>query len=852
MTGQEIPLFLNEKFIPNLLPEVCAPRQALLRVYKKASMYRFIYISAQAGSGKTVSTLLWLNSSRRKTVWIGLDSYDNAPSVFYKQLATGLYSLQPENEAMHMVLVDEDFSASPVEHTISLITEMHPMEGEYALALDDLHLISNAEIIKSLPAVIKRLPLSFVTLILSRHAIPDDFSSILKEPREQMITSSELRFTESEIGRYFRSLGRELTEEEAHFVYLATDGWAIGINAMAQAGQLTDNINVYDFAHYFKSQLWDRWDKELKNFCLCTSVVDEFDPEMAEALSGQKDAGKRMDELTRTNSFLSHLHGNTYRYHHLFQDFLRERLALEGKNAGELYKTAAIYYKEHKDYTRALKFSLDSGDFKTIDTYLYLFLFKNHRGAVSDYAEFLRPFFEKDFPDYAYREAPVLHVLSAWYYYLTSRYQEFAKHMDAIIRNLPRIAKAGSTFVEFAILAYSVDYRTTMHKKIKQFSTFGRFVKKYTPEGLATSIASFTHNLPYMHRSNFDYSDLALPPDVMGDIDHTFAPLLGAEWTYLKPGICACFLYEQNRMDEAASMIHTALDCLTKDNKIEGHICVILLQHSIFWQLGLQKKADLVLKELIRMTEEEAQFFMPNLKAYEAKLALFDGNEDIAKEWLDNYFVTDMEHVELFRVFQHFTTARAYIALGEREQASRYLLLLKEYGQNLNRPLDAAEAGVLLSVLSYAIGKKKEAVSELLSVLELMQPYGFVRVIADEGASILPVLKRVASYVSSPDYKGALSQKYLNDILLAAHAAAKQYKGVTASFTCTEKPVKLSKQQVRMVELLSQGYRNAQIAEITGLAIPTIKTHTSLAYQKLGVNNALDAVLRAKELGIIQ
>lgn len=252
------------------------------------------------------------------------------------------------------------------------------------------------------------------------------------------------------------------------------------------------------------------------------------------------------------------------------------------------------------------------------------------------------------------------------------------------------------------------------------------------------------------------------------------------------------------------------------------------------------------------MTEEEAQFFMPNLKAYEAKLALFDGNEDIAKEWLDHYFVTDMEHVELFRVFQHFTTARAYIALGEREEAARYLQLLKEYGQNLNRPLDAAEAGVLLSVLFYAIGKKKEAVSELLSVLELMQPYGFVRVIADEGASILPVLKRVASYVSSADYKGALSQKYLNDILLAAHAAAKQYKGVTANFTCTDKPVKLSKQQVRMVELLSQGYRNAQIAEITGLAIPTIKTHTSLAYQKLGVNNALDAVLRAKELGIIQ
>ena len=55
-----------------------------------------------------------------------------------------------------------------------------------------------------------------------------------------------------------------------------------------------------------------------------------------------------------------------------------------------------------------------------------------------------------------------------------------------------------------------------------------------------------------------------------------------------------------------------------------------------------------------------------------------------------------------------------------------------------------------------------------------------------------------------------------------------------------------------MLELLARGLRNAEIAEETGLSIPTIKSHTSLAYRKLGVTNAMDAILKAREMGLIE
>jgi len=38
----------------------------------------------------------------------------------------------------------------------------------------------------------------------------------------------------------------------------------------------------------------------------------------------------------------------------------------------------------------------------------------------------------------------------------------------------------------------------------------------------------------------------------------------------------------------------------------------------------------------------------------------------------------------------------------------------------------------------------------------------------------------------------------------------------------------------------------------TGLSLNTVKTHARLAYEKLNVSNVADAILKARELGIIE
>jgi len=57
----------------------------------------------------------------------------------------------------------------------------------------------------------------------------------------------------------------------------------------------------------------------------------------------------------------------------------------------------------------------------------------------------------------------------------------------------------------------------------------------------------------------------------------------------------------------------------------------------------------------------------------------------------------------------------------------------------------------------------------------------------------------------------------------------------------------LSERESSVMQLLSQGLQNKMIARLLGLAVPTVKTHVSNIFRKLGVSTRLDAVCKFAE-----
>ncbi len=62
----------------------------------------------------------------------------------------------------------------------------------------------------------------------------------------------------------------------------------------------------------------------------------------------------------------------------------------------------------------------------------------------------------------------------------------------------------------------------------------------------------------------------------------------------------------------------------------------------------------------------------------------------------------------------------------------------------------------------------------------------------------------------------------------------------------------LSNRQVAVLKELAKGLSNKQIANILGVAEPTIKMHISALLRAFGVQNRVQILIKAKEKGFIE
>ncbi len=54
-----------------------------------------------------------------------------------------------------------------------------------------------------------------------------------------------------------------------------------------------------------------------------------------------------------------------------------------------------------------------------------------------------------------------------------------------------------------------------------------------------------------------------------------------------------------------------------------------------------------------------------------------------------------------------------------------------------------------------------------------------------------------------------------------------------------------------MLHLIARGDSNQEIAEVLVIALDTVKRHVTHIFEKLGVNNRVQAVARARALGLL-
>ncbi|MBP1041556.1 hypothetical protein I6N95_11115 [Vagococcus sp. BWB3-3] len=842
----------NEKLLFETLPTNFLPRHHIIRSLNDADDKRIIHFQAPGGYGKTSSTVHWLNHRKEPVLWVSLDEYDNLPTLFYKLCSQALLGAQSDNHALANIVNHSDFPSSPVEFMILALSAFKTEEQPYTMVLDDFHFITNPKILKSLPFVLKRLSLSTKIILLSRAALPLEIEEHYSSDKILKLTASDLAFTKEEILNFYQLIGKKASNEEITTIFSQTDGWPIAIQSLAaNPVLLTAPLNQSNrLAMFIERQMWDKWPASTQDFLLKLSTVNEITPAIARLITGNADSEALLAELSSQSMLIHQTNENTYRFHQLFQDFLSCKLqSAQHLNVSSLYQLLTRYYLEVGDIFNARQAAINSLDEDLmVASLMNDTQYVNYKTSIEEYVDTVLKFQAQNLPLSIYEREPVFHIIPAWYYYLTGQGIKMTQHVDQLLLQFEKIAIAAPSFIPEIILILGLDPRQSLLEKIISISNvFSLPEQPVKPE--TNKELSLTLQLPFLHRGLLDYSELSDEATFIAVRPH-FEELLQDQATATLDCVYGGLQLERNDILTASQFIYQAYAKVDENSTPEFYfsISMHLLQLHYLKEEGIyfQERKD-TLKHWLKETNN--YYLYPNFSAFTSRLAIWEGDKKKAKAWLDSYYVTEFSQIEVYKLYQHLTTIRAHILLDNRHEAILLTERLLRYTQEFKRPADEAEVMVLQGIIYWRLGNQKQAIKIIEETLNKSLPFHFIRIFADEGAAILPILKKLKNQLSQFNAPSKEFQHYLNEIILAATQVSLKRSGILPPLS-TES-VRLSKQQLKMVELLAAGHKFNEIVEITGLSINTIRAHVNLAYQKLGVNNSKEAVLKAKELKVI-
>ena len=839
---------------PPTFPDLSVERDEVNRVIDAAMKKSILYIHAPAGFGKTIAMSMWLLRRMLPAAWIPLTIYDDDSAVFCRYLLSALTELDSgATEAAKAAIKDPGFADAPFEFFFRAVSSISGGLNSGIIILDDFHLIENASILSVLPMMIKKLSQIHKLVILSRLNPPASFSDLTLKNQIGELSENDLRFTKEQIAELYKRYGIALSKSEAARIEEKTGGWALGLGAELLSKKAGGTESFLSHASeeryindYLKREIWDKWDNDTQVFMLRTSILEDLPPELCDKLCGC-DSDKVLTRLMNDSGLVVRLPDNSFRYHHILRDFLRQMAKEQGLDLSEYYIAAAEYIFAKGQFNAALDYFVKSGNHDAILRFLSSIVdYGATAGGVEEYTNSLTNFLIDRIPVDILENTATMLAPCVWSSLMNGDMERFQYWLAKLQVYFDDDTKS----IDPRILA-----AITLFQFPNPFNSL-RGVLDYASERLDPTAfenipsPSVTYNFPFFHRGHRDYSDLVKEwEELVPKYVAAFHKVTNNAISYIMNGVLSGLFYEQNKLSQAKEKAIEVINQLNENSHPELWFSILMHLATIAFAEADEESAWRAVHEARSVIEQRGLYLLKNLNAVVTKFRLNKGETEAAQEWLSRYAVGESSNVKFYQLYQAFTTIRARIALGDFTAALILMANTEKLAVDFKRPLDLMEIHTLRAIVLWKQKQRIEAVDSMEKAVFLAQPYGFIRVIANEGAVVIPILQKLNNRLSGSPETSDIAV-FVRSILLVASETALIYPGLTSSLE--EKPVKLSKQQMRLLQYLAAGKNNRQICEETGLKLNTVKAHLFKLYEKLEVNSATEAVLKSYRIGILE
>ena len=329
---------------------------------------RVIYVTAEAGFGKTTLVADYVRHSQLRTFWYRLDEDDTDGLVFMRYVVAACRLVDTNLLARSASLLTEA-SLEPVGHESilsTLLTEIDALgEIPSALVLDDFHMAESVRTIgEVVERVIDRAPAGLKVIVASRRTPGLAVAAMRAGGKLAELCREELRFNESETDRLFRdSYHHALAPDVLHDLQVRTDGWAASLQLVKTAveGRSPDQVRAFvdglsgaggDLYDYLAEEVVGDLEPELRDFLVRTAILEEIEPNTAAVASMVPPArahrllsdALRLGLMSRGGN-----PRNSWRAHPLVREFLLAHLETElGENGvAEMHRRLAVVTEPH-------------------------------------------------------------------------------------------------------------------------------------------------------------------------------------------------------------------------------------------------------------------------------------------------------------------------------------------------------------------------------------------------------------------------------------------------------------------------------------------------------------------------
>ncbi len=911
-----MPILATKLYIPPLRPNVVLRPRLVERLH--AGLHRKLtLIAAPAGFGKSTLISAWAAECDRPVAWLSLDDGDSDPTRFLLYLVAALQTVAPTiGEGILRVL--QSPQPLPIDAILTtLLNDIANLPNPFILVLDDYHAIDAQPVDQALTFLVEHLPPQLHLVIATREDPPLPLARFRARGQLTELRATDLRFTSSEAAAFLNDvMGLRISMDDIAALEARTEGWIAGLQlaALSMHGRSDTArfIQAFTGSHrfvldYLLEEVLQQQPTPIQQFLLHTSILDRLCGPLCDAVLGDPAGSGQaaLHAIDRANLFLVPLdvERHWYRYHHLFGEFLRQRLAQDANLAGGdltgLHGRASAWYEAQGLDLEALHHAAAAADPARVARLAE----QSWERMDSSFQSVAWCRWVRQLPEAVLRARPVLCIQYAWALMDTGEVEASEARLRDAERSLASLGDSAIVPDEAAepMVVVAKEQLSSLPVRIavaRAYLAQARGDVAATVQHAALALASTAAVEPLLRAqaevlmgfAHWTNGELEKAHRAMADwIEHT-RQAGNLAFSLASVFYLAEIRIAQGQLREAARLYRQFLQLVPADDEAirqaapHLHLGLALVAH----EQGDEPTAALHLqasKELgeraslsdwpfrcslaqariqesagawevaLDLLDAARRLYVRNpvpdvrpVAAIKARISIRQGALTAALAWAAEHGLSTADDLSYMREFEHMTLARLLIARYRQERADSHL---HDALGLLGRLLAAAEAGgrvgsvieilLLQALVHEAPGDLQYALVPLARALALAEPEGYVRLFVDEGPPLARLLRRMQEEERKVNV-------YLHT-LLAAFGRQLDLHPTSFSPPPSEEP--LSEREREVLRLIAAGLSNQELAVRLYLSPHTIKVHTRNIYGKLGVTSRTQALARARALGIL-